>query len=400
LRSILTITASRRVAGLLFFRGRRFMRVMNRSVCMVLGLMLAAMVSCDSEPPPPPATAVTEVARIALAGAAPQVLAISPTGSRVTVRLRGSGGGGGSGSGGDAKESVQVLDLETQQWVESANPATVDERLDAVTYSPDGRYEARLFLLPRLHRAMRVHRLPDAHECFALETNGHALTPVAFAADSKSFLRPDPPARGKPFAFVIVDPDTGSIRATLQLNPQLLAQGVFHRIAFTPDGKWVFAHQDAQVVIWNVATGQVAGEWRWPGTGAVAAIGCTPDSRIVRALMQEGTVADMQLLSTPLKASVNRLSVPKLDPKEPRRIPFDKPWSFIRATFSPDAARVLRDAGDRIDVYDVQSGALTQVFTLPAGATQVNFEARQRDLVPVSVQQEGGHAVAIVRLPP
>ena len=77
-------------------------------------------------------------------------------------------------------------------------------------------------------------------------------------------------------------------------------------------------------------------------------------------------------------------------------VPFNRPWSFKRAAFAPDGASVLSDAGGKIHIYDVQTGKLSRVLTLPAKAAQVDFLPRQGDLVPVYMQDK---SIAIVRIP-
>jgi hypothetical protein len=229
-----------------------------------------------------------------------------------------------------------------------------------------------------------------------VKTDGYGLSPTAFSADGKLFVRPEPPERDKPFSFVVVNPETGAIRSTLRVEPELLASGEFHRLAFTADGKWVYGNQDTRVLIWDVARGQVVTAGEWAGTGAVAALGSTPDGRLVRALMQEGSIASFDVSVTPPRAAVSRLDVPAVDPKELRMIPFDKPWSFNRAVFSSDAGRVLSDAGGKINQYDVRSGKLSRALTLPANAAAVQFSAAQGDLVPVHMNDK---SVAVVRIP-
>jgi WD40 repeat protein len=296
----------------------------------------------------------------------------------------------------DLKDGLRLYETATKQWVEPGVKVPADEEVQSLVFSPDGKWQLTYSLGPGVQRALRMYHAADMRQCFSVKSDGYGLSPTAYSDDGKLLVRPEPPERNKPFCFVVVDAETGAVRSTLHIKPELLAFGEFHRIAFTADGKWVYSNQDDRVLVWDVATGQIVTYWVWTGTGAVAAIGSTADSRFIRALMQEGSIASFDVSVAPQKAAVNRLDVPTVDPKAPRMVPFYKPWSFNRAAFSSDGMSVLRDSGGKIDVYDLPAGKLSREFTLPANAAGVQFSAAQADLVPVHMKD---NSIAVVRIP-
>ena len=132
------------------------------------------------------------------------------------------------------------------------------------------------------YSGVRVYHAPELRESYAVTCDGYGLSPTAFSADGKLLVRPEPPKGDKPFSFVVVDLETGAVRSTLHVELKLLSFGMFHRIAFTADGKWVYSNQDDRVLVWEVATGQIVTYWVWTGTGAVDALGSTADGRFIR----------------------------------------------------------------------------------------------------------------------
>jgi hypothetical protein len=368
---------------------------MRYSVAILLGLMCVAVISCDTTPPPPPATPSTEVARLPLAElkspGAPAVISIAPDASRVALRVR-------TGDAINPEDALKLYDATNKQWEEPSFPIPEGQKLVALHFSPDGRYQIGLSLTSHPYREIRVFRRQDMGEMFAAHTDMNGLAPITFSPDGKWMLHPTPPDKNGRFALAVVNVTSGAPRATLNVDMRMLSRGAFRNVAFTPDSNFVFGHQVDHLLVWNASTGQLVTEWQWVGVGDVATMGCTPDSQIVRALMQEGTIATIELPAGN-NVRTGRLDVPPVPPNQPRHIPFEQPWAFRRAAFSSDGTSVLRDAGGQIDVFDLQTGRFARTFTLPAGTTQVDFAPRQGDLVPVQVRAPDGDSIAIVRLP-
>jgi WD40 repeat protein len=363
----------------------------HRLSILFVSLMVGASTCSGEVAGPVPTVPGAEVAQVP--PAVPQrwanVLSVSPNASQVALDIR-------SGGDGEMTQELKLYDTVAKKWVDPQFTVPADEKLMSLLFSPDGQWQLAHFLRPRLERSFRVYRVRDMREVIAIHTEGHEISPAAFSADGSLLVRPAPREGDKPFRFVVVDLATATVQSTLQIDLKLLSHGMFHRIAFTPDRKWVYSHQDDRVLIWNVASGQMATYWTWTGTGTVAAMGSTPDGRFIRALMAEGSVASFDTSTTPLGQQVSRLDVPPVNPKEGRIQPFVKPWSFNQADFSTDAASVMRDAGGKIDVYDLQSGKLVRTITLPAGVEKVDFKARHGELVPVHLRNG---SLAIVELP-
>jgi len=371
------------------------MSCMKCNVAILLGLVCVGVISCDTAPQAPPATPSTEVARASLAElksqATPSVISIAPDASRVSVRIR-------SGDVVNAQDTLKLYNAATKQWEEPSLPVPVGEKLVAVQFSPDGRFQVGIFVGSRPSRELRVFRTQDMGEMFATHTDMNGLAPITFSPDGKSILHPMPPDEKGRFALAVVNIVSGAPRAMLNIEGRMLSRGAFRNVAFTPDGNFVYGHQVDHLLVWNVGTGKLVTEWNWVGYGDVTTMGCTPDSLIIRALMQEGTVASIEL---PAASNVrtSRLDVPPVSGNQPKHVPFEQPWSFSRAAFSSDGSSLLRDAGARIDVFDLQTGKFSRIFSLPTGSTQVNFGVRQGELVPVYVREPGGDSVAIINLP-
>ena len=308
-------------------------------------------------------------------------------------------GGGGGGDVSTATELLKIYNTTNKQWERAAVPVPENQKLVALHFSPDGRFQVGLFIGSQPHRDLRVFRMQDQGEMFATKTDLHGLAPITFSPDGKSLLFPTPPDEKGRFAITVVNIVSGAPRATFPIDLRTISQGVFRHMAFTPDGNFVYGHQADHLFVWNVATGQLATEWNWLRIGDIAAMGCTPDSRTIRALMEDGTIASIDL---PAASNVRtgRLNVPPVPKNQPPHIAFETSWSFNRAAFTQDGASVLRDAVGRLDVFDMQSGNFARTMTLPSGAGQVDFTARQGDLVPVHVRAPGGDSVAIVRVAP
>jgi len=370
---------------------------MNWSLLLVvLGMLCGAGISCDTAPPTPPATPTTELARAPLAAfgtaGTPTVISIAPDASRLALRLR---------AGGllDPQDTLKLYDAAKKQWDDPSLPVPPDEKLVGMHFSPDGRFQIGVSVTAHPYRNLRVFRTQDLGEMFAVQTDINGIAPITFSADGRWMLHPTPPDKNGRFALAVVNVTSGAPRATLNIDMRALSRGVFKNVAFTPDGNFIYARQVDHLLVWNATSGQRVTEWQWVGFGDVTTMGCTPDSQIVRALMQEGTIATIEL---PAGSNVrtSRLDVPSIPSNQPRHVPFEQPWSFQRAMFSSDGTSVLRDAGGRIDVFDLQTGRFSRVFSLPAGATQVDFAPRQGNLVPVQVRgADGGSSIAIVRLP-
>lgn len=363
----------------------------HRLSILFVSLMVGAS-SCFGEVSGPvPTVPGTEFAKVP--PAVPQrwanVLSVSPNASQVALDIR-------SGGDGEMTQELKLYDTVAKKWVDPQFTVPADEKLLSLHFSPDGQWQLAHFLRPRLERAFRVYRVPEMREVTSIQTAGYELSPAGFSADGSLLVRPSAQEEDQPFSFVVVDLSTATLQSTLQIDSKMLSHGMFHRIAFTPDRKWVYSHQGDRVLIWNVTSGQMVTYWTWTGTGVVTAMGSTPDGRFIRALMEEGSVASFDTSTTPLGQQVSRLDVPPVSPKEGRSQPFVKPWSFNRADFSADAASVMRDAGGKIDEYDLQSGKLVRTITLPAGAEKVDFRARHGELVPVHLRNG---SLAIVELP-
>jgi hypothetical protein len=207
-----------------------------------------------------------------------------------------------------------------------------------------------------------------------------------------------PPDENGRFALAVVNVVSGVRRATLPIEMRAISRGVFRGMGFTPDGNHVYGHQAKNIFVWNVASGSLVTEWNWMKTGDIAAMGSTPDGSNVRAVMEDGTIANIDLPAAN-NVRTTRLDVPPVPPNQPPHIAFQTEWSFNRAAFASDGASVLRDANGRIDAFDLQSGKFARIIALPTGAAQVNFTVRQGDFVPVHVQAAGGGSIAIVQLP-
>jgi WD40 repeat protein len=383
------------VAGLLVSVGRRSMFAMRYCAAILLGLLCFTAISCDTKPPPPPATPSTEVARLPLvelkSQGAPTVISIAPNASRIALRVR-------SGDAMNPQDTLKLYDATNKQWEEPSLPVPEGEKLVAVHFSPDGRFQLGIFVSSHPYRDLRVFRTQDVGEMFAAQTDMHGLAAVTFSPDGKWMLHPTPPDKNGRFAFAVVNVTSGAPRATLNVDMRMLSRGAFRNVAFTPDSNFVFGHQVDHLLVWNASSGQLVTEWQWVGIGDVATMGCTPDSQIVRALMQEGTIATIELPAGN-NVRTGRLGVPPVPANQPRHVPFEQPWAFRRAAFSSDGTSVLLDAGGQIDVFDLQTGRFARIFTLPAGTTQVDFAPRQGDLVPVQVRGAEGDSIAILRLP-
>jgi hypothetical protein len=365
---------------------------MIRLLLLPPALLLVALTHYVTASPPATTARCVEVARVPATDSSfpPTVLSISPQAAQVAVRIR-------TGTFSDLKDELKLYDTIEKQWVEPPIKAPAGEQLESILFSPDGQWQLAFFLGPRMHRALRIYHAPEMREVAAVQTEGYLLAPTAFSADNKLLVRPDPRQGSKPFSFAVVDLETGEVRSTLNIELRLLSHGMFHRIAFTPDGKWVYSNQNDRVLIWEVATGELVTYWSWTGTGAVAALGATPDGRLIRVLMQEGSIVSFDTSSNPHSTTEGRLDVPEVDQREPRRSPFQNEWSFNETGFSPDASHVLNSKGGNIREYNVDSGKLVRLLTLPEDAAAVDFSARQGDLVPAIMKD---HSVAIVRIPP
>jgi hypothetical protein len=297
-----------------------------------------------------------------------------------------------------ATELLKIYNTTSKQWERAAVPVPENQKLVALHFSPDGRFQVGLFIGSQPHRDLRVFRMQDQGEMFATRTDLHGLAPITFSLDGKSLLFPTPPDEKGRFALTVVNVVSGAPRATFTIDLRAISRGVFRHMAFTPDGNFVYGHQADHLFIWNVATGQLATEWNWLGVGDIATMGCTSDSRTIRALMEDGTIASIDLPAAN-NVRTGRLNVPPVPKNQPRHIKFETAWSFNRAAFTSDGASVLRDATGQLDVFDMQTGGFTRTMTLPPGAGQVNFDVRQGDLLPVHIQAgSGGSAVSIIRL--
>jgi WD40 repeat protein len=377
---------------------------------ILLGLCCAGLaLSCDTTPPAPPSTAAAEVARIPLAEISGQlptgVISIAPDGKRIAVRVRTkNGSSSSSGGAGDLADpfnptdAPRIYDVAQKQLEAPSLPVPAHEELVAVHFSPDGRFIVGLYIGSRPHRELRVFRTQDLGEMFATQTDLHGLAPITFSPDGKSLAFPTPPDEKGRFALMVVNVVSGAPRATLPIEFRAISRGVFRGMAFTPDGNYVYGHQAKHIFIWNVASGTVVTEWNWMKIGDVAAMGCTPDSSNVRAVMEDGTIANIDLPAAN-NVRTTRLDVPPVPNNQPPHVAFQTAWSFNRAAFATDGGSVLRDAGGRIDVFELQTGKFSRIIALPSGAAQVNVAVRQGDFVPVQVQDAAGGAIVIVQLP-
>ena len=374
---------------------------------------LLAVASCDDAPPPaPPSTPAQEVARVPIVGTSsrgmPGVISISPDGTRVALPARVATGGGAGGGGHAAApqsahpaaiDNVAIYNAATRQFEQPALPVPPNQQLVAVHFSPDGRFELGVFVGGRPYREIRVFRAQDMGEMFVAQTDMTGLAPITFSPDGKWLLHAAPPDAKGQFALRVINVVSGAPRATIAVEMRTIARGAFRNAGFSPDGNFAYAHQADHLFVWNANDGKLMTEWQWLGYGDVTTMGAAPDNSAIRALMQDGTIATIDL---PAANNVrpSRLDVPAVPGNHPRHVPFDLPWSFSRAAFAPDGASVLRDGGGRIDVFDLASGGrFTRAFALPPNAAQVNFAARHGPFVPVWLRGAGGEAIAIVRLP-
>jgi WD40 repeat protein len=226
-------------------------------VAVAASIVEAQALRGQNVPAAPISAPCTEVVRVPAAESrfAPNVLSLSPAAARVALSVR-------TGTDDDLKDVLKVYDTGTKQWVEPAVRVPAGEELQSLIFSPDGQWQLAHSLGPRLQRALRVYRASDLRECFEVKSDGYGLSPTAFSADGKLLVRPEPREGDKPFCFVVVNVETGAVRSTLHIELKLLSFGMFHRIAFTADGKWVYSNQDDRVLVWDVATGQQHRELR------------------------------------------------------------------------------------------------------------------------------------------
>ena len=382
----------------------RFMKIVAGLLMSVT--CLAALASCDTPPPAPPSTPAQEVARVPIPGGSstgmPGVMSISPDGTRVAMRARISSGGGNAANAQSAQsaavETVAIYNTATKQFEQPTLPTAPNQQLVAVHFSPDGRFQLGVFLGSRPYRELRVFRMQDTGEMFTAQTDMHGLAPITFSPDGKWLLHPAPPDETGRFALHVISVVSGAPRATLPVDVRAIARGAFRNVGFTPDGNFVYAHQVDHLLVWNATSGKLMIEWQWIGYGDMTTMGATPDSSMIRALMQDGSIATIDLPAAN-NVRTERLDLPAVSPNHPRHVPFDLPWSFSRAAFAADGTSVLRDAGGRIDVFDLASGRFSRTIALPPDAAQVNFNARHGGFVPVWVRSAGGDVISIIRMP-
>ena len=379
----------------------RFMKIVAGLLMSVA--CLAAVVSCDTPPPAPPSTPAQEVARVPIPGGSstgmPGVMSISPDGTRVAMRARiSSGAGDAANAQSAAVETVAIYNAATKQFEQPTLPVPPNQQLVAVHFSPDGRFQLGVTLGARPYREIRVFRTQDMGEMFTAQTDMHGLAPITFSPDGKWLLHPAPPDDKGRFALHVINIVSGAPRAALAVELRTITRGGFRNVGFTPDGNFVYAHQTDHLLVWSANDGKLMTEWQWLGYGDVTTMAAAPDNSAIRALMQDGSIATIDLPAAN-NVRTSRLDVPAVPNNHPRHVPFDLPWSFTRAAFSPDGTSVLRDGGGRIDVFDLASGRFTRVLALPPDAAQVNFAARHGPFVPVWLRSAGGDAISIIRMP-
>jgi hypothetical protein len=356
---------------------------------------LWVLFSLGAEAPTVPQTACVEIARVPTnelhSQSPPWGLSFWPNTSLVALTAR-------LGEYPDVRDTVKIYDTKVGKWIEPTIPLGSTETLTGVTFAPNGAFLAAFIEQPRMRRALRVYSAPEIRECFAVSTEGYSLGPVTFSDDGKKMVRPAPREGRRPFSYVILDPHTGIEQRRLTIDEDVLQFGAVGEMGFTPDAEYVYAHQDDRVLVWATSSGNLIINWQWSGTGAIAELGCTPDSKIIRALIQEGSVASFDVRD-PGNAKIARLDVPPVPPNEPRMIPFERSWSFRRAAFTSNGASVLRDAGGKIEMYDLDTGKMVRLFTLPPGAVTAELTRMRNNICPVYIRSALGYAISLVRLP-
>lgn len=306
------------------------------------------------------------------------VVGIAADGSKVAVRTQ-------LGSPGQEKSAVKLYDTVGKRWIDHELTVGAQDGIEWFNYSPDGRFIASV-IEREGDLTLRVVNASDMTECFSMSGDAVRPFPAIFSADDSKLLH----------SFNVVNPATGALIRRLRLPEGKSFQE--RDMAFTPDGRFVYVACDTGVLIWDAAVGKILIDWDWNGTGGIAAMGASLDGSVVRALMEEGSIATFDP-TRPKSIKVTRLDVPTADRNEPHQVPLMKDWTFNEAAFTPDASRVLRFSGQQIDVFDVANGELLQHVTLPAGTHEVFFDFLPMGVIAAYTRANSVDNVVLVRLP-
>lgn len=144
--------------------------------------------------------------------------------------------------------------------------AAIRDRLTAggVRFSPDGRYVSYRIPVGRQTDGTAIDDLRTGRRVATLSELTDRLT---VAPDGRTGVSPGQPAADGTRRLVLWDLATATRRAELSLPPAQettpsMKTGGWHRIKYSPDGRYVFAdsYQPALVRWWDVVTGQPVGE--------------------------------------------------------------------------------------------------------------------------------------------
>jgi WD40 repeat protein len=168
----------------------------------------------------------------------------------------------------------------------------------------------------------RIWAVEDAGERTLLKDDDDILKDAAFSPDGKYI------AVASLFAIRILDPVSGSVR--LFTNPSDSYRIKSNSVSFSPDGKWlVSAHDDASVLVLNVATGTE--RIRLKGhVDSVSVASFSSDGKFVLTASKDTTVRLWDAVT-----GVNRAVLK------------DHEGPVTSAVFSPDGKSILTTSNDR-----------------------------------------------------
>lgn len=349
----------------------------SRVIFAICALLLVGA-ACDK---PKKTEASIEVAHIPISELQPPtplIVGISSNSSRVAVKTQ-------TGPIGQEKPSIRLYDIARKEWIDHGLSAGAGEGIEWFNYSPDGRFLATLIDKDG-HLTLRVFNASDLTESFSVSGEVLRPFPAVFSADGSKVLH----------SFNILSSTNGALIRRLRLPEGKSFQE--RNMTFTPDGRFVYVPTDTGVLIWDATVGKILVDWEWDGTGGVAAMGASLDGSMVRALMDEGSIATFDP-TRPKNVKISRLDVPKPSPNEPKQVPLMKDWTFNEAAFTADAARVIRFHGQQLDLFDVANGKLLRNISLPAGTNEVFFDFIPMGVIAAYTRVNNLDAVVLVQAP-
>jgi WD40 repeat protein len=284
-------------------------------------------------------------------------------------------------------DTVKLWDAATGRLVHSFGRID-DDLYQAIATSPDGRFfvtpgrkmvpgGARYPLRVWDLRARRVIRTLDGHTGFARA--------LAYGPDGKIIA-----SAGKDKSIRLWDAGTGKLLRSLAAHTADIAA-----LAFSPDGAWLASGgEDNQVTVWDWRTGRAAARLT-PVDAMVAAVGFSPDGRSVWVGSWSSPVKDSagrlrvydretgRLVVTPednegtyavavaptgdgvIAAGNSTLKRWRLDGTQSRDFQRFRPAYSLE--LSKDGRRALAGQADQAVLWDLDAGAVTQVFRSPGG---------------------------------